>query len=318
MQDVITIGESMVVFTPVSSPMMRFSDTFSKNVGGAETNVAIGLARLGHKVGWISKLGADEFGTYILNTVRGEGVDVSQVRREQDFPTGLYFKEIRHADDIRVSYYRKGSAASTLQIEDINEDYLKNAKFLHVTGITPALSDTAYHTVIKIMKLARRYKVQVVFDPNLRRKLWTEEKARSVLTEMVMLSDIVLPGIEEAHFLFDQTEPNQVVEQFLAHGCETVIIKLGDKGAFLKTKNESGYVEGFQVKQVVDPVGAGDGFAAGFLSGMLDQLSLFDAVKRANAVGAMQTQVKGDYEGLPTKEELQQFMFGQDNVDVKR
>ncbi|WP_091481401.1 sugar kinase [Gracilibacillus orientalis] len=318
MQDVITIGESMVVFTPVSSPMMRFAETFAKNVGGAETNVAIGLARLGHNVGWISKLGTDEFGTYILNTVRGEGIDVSQVKRDPDFPTGLYFKEIRNPEDIRVSYYRKGSAASTIQTNDINEDYLKNAKYLHVTGITPALSDFAYQTVIKMMELARKHKVKVVFDPNLRRKLWSEEKARTILTEMVALSDIVLPGIEEADFLFQETDMAPAADQFLARGCETVIIKLGEKGAYLQTKNESGYIEGFPVKQVVDPVGAGDGFVAGFLSGMLNDLSLTDAVRRANAIGAMQTQVKGDYEGLPDNEELHQFMFQQNNVDVKR
>ncbi|WP_018931133.1 sugar kinase [Gracilibacillus lacisalsi] len=318
MQDVITIGESMVVFTPVSSPMMRYAETFSKNVGGAETNVAIGLARLGHNVGWVSKLGKDEFGTYILNTVRGEGVDVSQVKQDPVFPTGLYFKEIRHADDIRVSYYRKGSAASTLQTDDIDEAYIKNAKYLHVTGITPALSESAYHTVIQMMKLARKHEVKVVFDPNLRRKLWSEQKARTVLTEMVALSDIVLPGLEEADFLFDETDPEQVADQFLANGCETVIIKLGEKGAYFKAKNESGYIEGFPVPQVIDPVGAGDGFVAGFLSGMLDQLLLSDAVKRANAVGAMQTQVKGDYEGLPDQEALHQFMFQQDNIDVKR
>ncbi|SFL52450.1 2-dehydro-3-deoxygluconokinase [Gracilibacillus orientalis] len=308
----------MVVFTPVSSPMMRFAETFAKNVGGAETNVAIGLARLGHNVGWISKLGTDEFGTYILNTVRGEGIDVSQVKRDPDFPTGLYFKEIRNPEDIRVSYYRKGSAASTIQTNDINEDYLKNAKYLHVTGITPALSDFAYQTVIKMMELARKHKVKVVFDPNLRRKLWSEEKARTILTEMVALSDIVLPGIEEADFLFQETDMAPAADQFLARGCETVIIKLGEKGAYLQTKNESGYIEGFPVKQVVDPVGAGDGFVAGFLSGMLNDLSLTDAVRRANAIGAMQTQVKGDYEGLPDNEELHQFMFQQNNVDVKR
>ncbi|MGP4041467.1 sugar kinase [Gracilibacillus sp. D59] len=318
MQDVITVGESMVVFTPVSSPMMRFAETFTKNVGGAETNVAIGLARLGHNVGWISKLGQDEFGTYILNTVRGEGIDVSHVKRDPDFPTGLYFKEIRNPEDIRVSYYRKGSAASTIQTDDIDENYIKKAKYLHVTGITPALSDSAYQTVINMMKLARKNQVQVVFDPNLRRKLWSEEKARIILTEMVALSDIVLPGLEEAAFLFDETDPQQAADHFLARGCETVIIKLGEKGAYLQTKNESGYIEGFPVKQVVDPVGAGDGFVAGFLSGMLDHLSLSDAVKRANAVGAMQTQVKGDYEGLPDNEELHQFMFQQNNVDVKR
>lgn len=318
MKDVITVGESMVVFTPQSSPIMRYTDTFSKNLGGAETNVAIGLARLGHDVGWMSKLGTDEFGTYILHTVRGEGIDVSQVHRDADHPTGIYFKEIRNAEDVRVSYYRKGSAASTLSVEDLNENYIKQAKFLHVTGITPALSNTASQTVIEMMALARKHHVKVVFDPNLRRKLWSEEKARSVLTKMVALSDIVLPGLDEAAFLFGETEPERASDQFLAKGCELVVVKLGEKGAYFKSKTESEYVDGYPVKQVIDPVGAGDGFVAGLLSGMLDQLSTRDAVMRANAVGAMQTQIRGDYEGLPDKQELTNFMFKQDQVDVKR
>ncbi|UOQ48393.1 sugar kinase [Gracilibacillus caseinilyticus] len=318
MKDVITVGESMVLFTPATSPMMRYAETFSKDVGGAESNVAIGLARLGHNVGWISRLGNDEFGTFILNSIRGEGVDVSQVKRDDEHPTGLYFKEIRHAKDVRVQYYRKGSAASQITMDDIDETYWNEAKYLHLTGITPALSDTAYETMVSLMKRASTCNINIVFDPNLRRKLWPDEKARAVLKELIGYSDFVLPGMEEAIFLFGEENPERAAELFLEAGCDQVVIKLGEKGAYYKSKNKSGFIPPHQVKEVIDPVGAGDGFAAGFISGLLDGLPTDQAVKRANAVGAIQTQMIGDYQGLPDREELEQFMSRKSNQDVKR
>lgn len=318
MQDVITIGETMVLMTPSSSPMVRYAEAFSKSFGGAETNVAIGLARLGHQVGWISKLGNDEFGDYILHEIRGEGIDVSQVKRSSSHPTGLYFKEIRHAGDVRVSYYRKGSAASTISEDDLNKSYLKNAKYLHVTGITPALSESAYQAIITAMKIAREHGVKVIFDPNLRRKLWAEDKAKNTLIEMATLADVILPGMEEAAFLVNETEPERAAKKFLDLGCEMVVIKLGDKGAFYQTLEKNEYVAGYDVKQVIDPVGAGDGFVAGLISGFLDNLTVHNAVKRANAIGAIQTQVQGDYQGLPNKTELTAFMSDSNDTDVKR
>ncbi|UOQ85093.1 sugar kinase [Gracilibacillus salinarum] len=318
MKDVITVGESMILFTPATSPMLRYAETFSKDIGGAESNVAIGLARLGHDVGWISRLGNDEFGTFIMNRIRGEGVDVSQVKRDDEYPTGLYFKEIRHARDVRVQYYRKGSAASQLSINDIDETYWIEAKYLHLTGITPALSDSAYETVVLLMKQAIANNVKIVFDPNIRRKLWPDIKARSVLKELISYADIVLPGMEEATFLFGEEDPEKAAALFLEAGSEQVIIKLGERGAYYKTANENGFVSPYQVKEVIDPVGAGDGFAAGFISGLLDGLPTEQAVKRANAVGAIQTQIAGDYQGLPDRGELEQFMYRQSNQDVKR
>lgn len=318
MNEVVTLGETMVVFTPQTSSMLRYAETFIKNIGGAETNVAIGLSRLGHRVGWISRLGNDEFGRFILHAVRGEGVDVSQVTFDEQHETGLYFKEIRSQHDIRVQYYRKGSAASQLSIHDIDSAYIEGAKVLHVTGITPALSETAYEAVLYAMKVAKQHGVKVVFDPNLRRKLWSEEKARSVLTEMVSLSDIVLPGIEEAAFLFGNQSHDKVAESFIENGASLVVMKLGKEGAYVHSKQEQFYVKGFSVEDMVDPVGAGDGFAAGFISGLLDNLSIDESVTRANAIGAMQIQVRGDYEGLPTREELRSFMSQTSTEDVKR
>jgi 2-dehydro-3-deoxygluconokinase len=316
--DVVTIGETMVLFTPESSKLMRYAHTYSRTFGGAETNVAIGLSRLGHQVGWISKVGLDEFGKSMVSFVRGEGVEVSQVGFDQEAPTGVYFKEVRSGDHVQVQYYRKGSAASRLAPSDLNGTYISKAKYLHVTGITPALSESCYETVIEAISIAKAQGLTVIFDPNLRRKLWSEEKARKVLLEISSLADIVLPGIDEGQFMFNENDPEKLGQLFLDQGASLVVLKVGAAGAYYFTKESSELVEGYRLSSIVDPVGAGDGFAAGLMSGLLDQLSIKEAVKRANAVGAMVTLVEGDVEGLPDHDELYAFMNPVIKEDVQR
>ena len=307
----------MVLFTPNSAGYMRYANQFSMKFGGAETNVAIGLSRLGYKTGWISKVGNDEFGKAVVAFIKGEGVDVSQVKVDLKRPTGVYFKELRRAGDVRVHYYRKDSAASGLSPEDLDEDYIAGSKFLHITGITPALSDSCSSTILEAIKLAKKNGVQVVFDPNLRKKLWGEEKARQVLLELASLADIVLPGIDEGKFMFNETDPQKIADCYINNGANKVVVKLGAEGAAYFTKETYGVIPGYLVEQVVDPVGAGDGFAAGLLSGLLSGLSLPDAVKRGNAVGALVTMVEGDVEGLPELQEIEAIINSK-NEDVER
>lgn len=315
--DVVTLGETMVVFTPKSS-LMKYAGSFSKKFGGAETNVAIGLTRLGHQASWISRVGNDDFGKAMLAFVRGEGVDVSQVKFDQESPTGLYFKEVRNDGRVNVQYYRKGSAASNLSPDDLNEHFIEGAKYMHITGITPALSQSCYDTVFRAIDIARKNNIKVIFDPNLRRKLWSEEKARKVLLEIASLADIILPGVDEGKFMFNEEDPYKLGELFLQLGASIVILKMGAKGAYYFTKKESGLVEGFLVNKVIDPVGAGDGFAAGVISGLLENLPIYETVKKGNAVGALVTMTEGDFEGLPETEELEAFMSQKYREDVHR
>ncbi|CAM5795935.1 sugar kinase [Brevibacillus borstelensis] len=308
MMDVVTFGETMVLFTPESTGLMRYAHTYTRKFGGSETNFAIGLARLGHSVGWISRVGNDELGKAMLSFVRGEGVDTSCVRLDPDAPTGLYFKEIRNASDVNVYYYRKGSAASRMTAADLDEAYLAQARYLFVSGITPALSESCREMVFEAIRMAKASGLTVVFDPNLRKKLWTEEQARETLLAIAAQSDIILPGLSEGTFLFGETDPVKLGERFLSLGAKIVVLKLGEKGAHYFTPEENQHIPGFHVEQMVDPVGAGDGFAAGFISGLLDGLSLSEAVKRANAVGAIVTMVNGDVEGLPERSDLKRFV----------
>lgn len=315
--DVVTIGETMALFTPESTGLMRYAHTFSRKFGGAESNFAIGVTRLGHNAGWISKVGQDELGQAMLSFIRGEGVDVSQVKVDQTAQTGLYFKEMRKANDIRIQYFRKGSAASQMTPADIDENYIAKSKYLHITGITPALSESCYEAVLKAISIAKIHKVKIIFDPNLRKKLWSEERAREVLLNITEQVDIILPGVAEGEFMFGERDPKKLGELYLDKGPSLVVIKVGEKGAHYFTTDENKVVPGFKVDTVIDPVGAGDGFAAGFVSGLLDEITIEEAVMRGNAVGAIVTQVNGDVEGLPERADIETFM-NSSSEDVNR
>ncbi|MBM4764036.1 sugar kinase [Bacillus sp. B15-48] len=306
--DVFTFGETMVLFQPEQMLPLEYVHQFPKRIGGAESNVAIGLSRLGHSVKWFSKLGDDPFGRFIRNFVRGEGVDTSSCLFTNQAPTGLLFKEQMSPEDVNVYYYRKGSSASLMEPADLNSSDIKEAKILHISGITPALSESCYELVMKAVKVAKESGTMIVFDPNLRLKLWSAERAKQVFNEIAMSADVILPGLDEGQLITGKQEVEEVAEALMNGGEKTIIIKLGSKGAYLHTKHEKAYVEGFPVTQVVDPVGAGDGFAAGIISGILRQEPLHQVVRRANAIGAMVVGMSGDVEGLPTFTAVEQFM----------
>lgn len=302
--DVVTIGETMVLFTPESVGSFRHANKFEKTLGGAESNVAIALSRLGHKSGWISRLGNDDFGMYVHNYIRGEGVDTSQVLFDNEFQTSVFFKERKSMGEPKVFYYRKNSAASQLCPAHINEEYIAKAKYLHLTGITPALSTTAKETVLHAISLARKNKVTIVFDPNIRLRLWSKEEAATVLNTIASMCDVVLPGVEEGTILTGETEPERIAEVLLKGATRCVIVKNGAKGVYYRTSEEKGYIPGVVVDHVVDPIGAGDGFAAGLLSGFIQNLSIGDSIKRAHQVAAYALTVPGDVEGYPYLSEL--------------
>lgn len=317
--DVVTIGETMTLFTPNEEGILRHAQSFSMKFGGAESNVAIGLSRLGHSSRWISRLGEDEFGDAIQSFIRGEGVDVSYVTRDNMAPTGVFFKELRRLNDTRVYYYRKDSAASKMSPEMLPEAAISDADYLHITGITPALSVSCRSIIERAIRIAKDKGTKIVFDPNIRLKIWPDEnEARHFIKKYASESDIVLPGVAEAEFLFGTNTPEEYVDKFHSIGIETVIMKLGKDGALVSSKTvPKTRVPGFVVERVIDPIGAGDAFAAGVLSGLLNELPLEEAVLRGNAMGAMVTMVNGDAEGLPNRADLMSFMNGSTN-DVTR
>ncbi|HEY8803548.1 MAG TPA: sugar kinase [Clostridium sp.] len=306
--DVVTFGESMVLFGPDSPGPLRYVQNFNKSLAGAESNVAIALAKLGHQVGWFSKLGNDEFGKYIQATIRGEGVDVSRVLVTSEKSTGILFKERFMYNNPNVYYYRKDSAASNLKSEELDESYIKDAKILHITGITPALSQNCRKTLFKAIEIAKANNVLVSFDPNIRLKLWTKEEAIPVLIKIAKQSDIIFPGIDEGEILLGLTKPEEIADSFMKMGCSIVAVKLGEEGCYVADKDTGLYVNAYKLENPQDTVGAGDGFAAGFLSGILNKLDFKECGEYANGVGAMAVLVKGDMEGYPNFEQLMEFI----------
>ncbi|MBM7587436.1 2-dehydro-3-deoxygluconokinase [Bacillus pakistanensis] len=314
--DVVTVGESMVLFEPNENGLIQYTDHFKKRIGGAESNVAIGLSKLGHSVSWISRLGDDPFGRYIYSFIRGEGVDVSQVKFDSNANTGIYFKQTGGFNQTSIYYYRQQSAASFLNHNDMKEDVISKARFLHITGITPALSQSCYETVIHAIKIARKHNVKVVFDPNIRTKLWDSSDYIPILKVILKMADFFLPGEDELKLLFPNEAPDEIIAKVLKFGVSTIIVKNGAAGATYHTKSESQHVSGYPNEHVKDPVGAGDGFAAGFISGLIEDLSLSDSVKRGNLIGSMVTMVHGDCEGLPSRQEV--LGFEKKTSDVHR
>ncbi|WP_049904537.1 sugar kinase [Halococcus hamelinensis] len=312
---VVTLGETMVLVYPSTTGPMKHAHEFEKSLAGAETNVAIGLARLGHDVGWYSKLGTDPHGEYLEFFVRGEGVDTTTVEFTDEAPTGIMFKERREFGEPAVHYYRHGSAASLMSPDDLPVDYLTNAEYLHLTGITPALSESCRDATLLAAERATEAGMTVSFDPNVRRKLWeSDERMRETMLDLVSLSDIVLPGIEEGAALFGTDDPEAIAAACLDHGAGTAVVKLGAAGAVVADGSTTERVSGYDVERVVDPVGAGDGFAAGFLASRIEGQGPVEATETANAVGAFATTVAGDTEGLPTRKELDVFVGERDAV----
>lgn len=301
-----TVGESMVVFTPVTEGGLEGSSCFQRGLAGAESNVSIGLARLGHSVRWIGRVGTDEFGRYILGTLQREGVDVSNAIADAAHQTGVYFKEISETGEANVRYYRRNSAASYLSVDNLTG--CLTGQYLFVTGITPAISHSAGSAIDYALHDARTQNMTIVFDPNIRLGLWENTSlARETLLQIAARSDIVLPGVSEGNFLLGTSDPAEIARSLRAMGAERVVVKLGRVGAYYEDQQEVGFSPGFAVKQL-DAVGAGDAFAAGLLSGLLDGLFLGNAVRRACAMGAVAVTAVGDCEGLPTRNELERFI----------
>ncbi|GAB6099532.1 sugar kinase [Halanaerocella petrolearia] len=307
MLEVVTLGETMALMNPEQKGKLKYIYDYKKQLGGAESNFAIGLSRLGHQAGWISKLGADPHGDYIKSFIQGEGVDTSQVQLTESHPTGLMFKERREIGESNVYYYRHGSAASKMEAKDLSEEYISQAEYLHLTGITPALSESCYQTVLQAIEIAKENQVKISFDPNLRLKLWFRDRMKKVILDLMGKADIVLPGIEEGEVLLGTDDPAEIAREILDLGAEIVVVKLGSDGALVADDNSFKKVVGYPVDNVVDTVGAGDGFAAGFIAGQLKGYDLKESTELANAVGAYAVTVRGDVEGLPTMEEIKIF-----------
>jgi 2-dehydro-3-deoxygluconokinase len=299
----VTLGETMCVLQSEHIGPLRHNKTMRLAVGGAETNVAIGVRRLGVSSAWIGRVGDDPMGELIARELRAEDVDVRGLHVDRTAPTGIMVKEHRTAKVSRVFYVRSNSAGSRLCPEDVSRKLVEGARVLHVTGITPALSESAGAAVHHAINVARGAGVLVSFDLNHRVGLWTAEEAAEQFRAIAALADVVFASHHEAQM---------VVGDLDARGCAVALSELGPKQVVIK-QGELGYtalIHGCEyaapavVVPVVDPVGAGDAFVAGYLASFIRGEPPEVALQVANTLGAFAVSVPGDWEGLPSVTEL--------------
>ena len=266
---VLTVGETMALLDPQGDGALDPGTSFTLRFAGAESNFAIGLARLGVRVSWVSRLGRDPFGDMIEDGLRGEGVDVSHVRRD-DARTGLFLKW-RGAEERGVAYYRSGSAASRLRPEDVPDEALDGVRLVHLTGITMAISDTGCALVVDLARRARERGAIVLFDPNFRPALPdTPAAAAERMASVLPFVDWCLTGEGEARLLWGEAAPPA-----------RTVLRVGARGA------------------VVDEIGAGDAFAAGFAYGLLAGWEPAASAHAGNVLAARALAGTGDWETLP-------------------
>ncbi len=316
MYDAIAMGESMVAFEAQSFGPLREAEDFKKWVGGAADNFIIALARLGFDCGWFSRVGDDEFGRFITRWIRGEGVDVSRVRIDPSRPTGVFFVERRSPEaSFKCHFYRTNSAAANMRPDDIDEEYVAQAKVVYPEGIMMYCSDSARETVKRLFDLAVKHNKTIVFDPNLRLTMASIETSRSILVPLMQKATYVLPGEDELRLLMDCRDTRSAIERAHSTGIEQLVIKAGAGGAILAPRgHEPRHIPGFTLEKPVSPMGAGDCFVGGFTAGLLKEQPLETCVRWGNAVGAFCTMAYGPFHSCPSMAELEAFLAGREEI----
>lgn len=315
--DVITFGEVMVLLRAETGVPLRTATRFHRDIAGAEGNVAVGLARLGHHVTLAIRVGRDPLGDALVASYRAEGIDVV-VTFDELRPTGLLLRDVFDDRPIDVMYHRAGSAASALRPGDLPLDAIVAARVLHVTGITSVLSETAAEAAYQAIGAARAHGTVVSFDPNLRRRLADPATSVARWVPVIEQTDILLAGADEAAAIVGTVDPEQTAEWFHDRGVGVVVVKDGSAGSWASDGAQMLHQPALPVR-TVDPVGAGDAFAAGFLSELLDGGDLGSALSSGAAVAACAVQVAGDVGGLPTRAERDRLLAtGNDSRDVLR
>ncbi|HEY8699379.1 MAG TPA: sugar kinase [Arthrobacter sp.] len=314
--DLLTLGESMVSLR--SPGPLSAGGTLTMHVAGAESNVAVGVARLGHSVAWAGVVGADPHGQFIVRQLRSEGIQLKH-REAADRSTGVMFLEQRTADVSRAFYYRSGSAGSTLSREDVDRALLGGARVLHLTGITAALSAESRRAVEYAAERAAGEGITVSLDVNYRSKLWSRDEARAVLTPLARHARILIASDDELGLvasgpngfgreaslgaLDSEAAEAAMAAELIGRGVEEVVVKRGAAGAGVHTAAGRWDVPAVPVTSI-DTVGAGDAFTAGYLSALLDGEDVPARLQRGVLTGAFAVSTAGDWEGLPRTEEL--------------
>ncbi|RDV12311.1 sugar kinase [Arthrobacter sp. RT-1] len=297
------MGESMAMLVPENPGAMSSDTLFRLSVAGAESNVAAYLSMLGTDVSWISKVGDDSFGRFLLDEIRSFGVDVGHAARDPEHPTGVAFKD-RSEEQTRVWYYRSGSAASTMGPEAARLVGSLGARVIHISGITSALSASCRDFLAELIR-TRATGTAVSFDVNWRPALWKDDGGPAAMLDVARAADIVFVGLDEANDLWGSTHPMEV--RRLLPDPEYLVVKQGAEGCTVFHRDEQVFVPALVV-DVVEPVGAGDAFAAGFLSGYLRGMTIRDAGRLGTITASCSLSVVTDIGALPGREYISELL----------
>lgn len=306
---VLVPGETMLLFVGEPGRHLELVDTFRVSIAGAETNVAIGLARLGHHACWLGRIGADSLGESVLRRLRADGIELGLVVRDGRAPTGVLIRDAQPGRDIHVGYYRTGLAASRWGPSEIDERVLDGVDLVHLTGITPMLSDPCAAATDRLVELAGAAGVPVSIDPNIRLRIGDVPRWRTTVGPLLARATMVFAGSDELELL------DVTTDGLLDAGVQSVVVKNSDKSATTHTADGQWHQPAFTVP-VADTVGAGDAFAAGYLSGVLEGEPVPVCLERAARVASMAVQTVGDNEGLPGRAELLAAMAAPANTGV--
>lgn len=308
--DVLTVGEPLVLFAARQAGALDEVRVFDRMVAGAELNVATGLARLGLRTAYVSNVGDDSFGRFLIKAMAAEGIDHSQVRSLTSNPTGFMLKaQSVDGTDPAIEYFRKNSSASQLSVKDLDLGFCATARHIHLSGVFAGVSENARQVMFEMARHARAQGATLSFDTNLRPGMWPSQgEMIDCINRLALMADWVLPGLGEGRLLTGHDEPEAIGEWYLSRGVRAVVIKLGEDGAYCAERGKSSHVPGRRVEKVVDTVGAGDGFAVGLIAGLLEGHDLPSAAAWGNAIGARVVQFPGDSDGLPDRKQLQAMM----------
>ena len=310
--DVWTAGEAMGLLLASGSRPLRRADGFVRSVAGSESNVAVGLARLGHRVAFAGRTGADPAGGWVRDTLRAEGVNLDGLLTDPARPTGILLRDSPLAGPVSVSYYRSASAGAALDAGDVPADTVSGARAVFLSGITPVLSAGAARFTDRALSVAADAGVPVFFDPNVRLRLAGRDRWRAVVSACLDRVDTLLIGDGELDLLALPGDPGELLRGRL----RTVVVKRGADGATVTTADGSVHAPASPAP-LVDPVGAGDAFCAAWISAWLRRKRPLEALREANAVAAFVVAAATDIAGLPTSEE-RDWAMRKDRTDVDR
>ena len=296
MVELICLGEPMVEFN------QRPDGLFQQGFGGDTSNCAVAAARQGARVGYVTRLGTDLFGDRLLALWHSEGIDTALVQRDPEHPTAVYCVTHDRAGH-HFSYCRKGSAASRMKPSMLRADYIAAARYLHVSGISEAISPQASACVRQAVELAVRSGVRVSYDTNLRLALWPLDKAKSVIHETMRRCQVALPSYDDAVALTGLRQPDAIIDFYLALGADTVALKMGAQGAIVAAGGRRRVMAGINTA-AVDCNAAGDTFAGVFLAALLQGSDPFSAGARANRAAAISTAAPGAVASIPGRDRV--------------